>query len=231
MNLRIDKLAHGEIHGNKNHGQHESQGNIFQEKEEEGQERKKHGQHIDKENCLSLIFRDGQKAVVQVFLIRLHNPFVMGPVGLSVQDLLHTPAPDSEEHIEKGYAKNQNGNKNSGRGRQFIGGQDAGGRKDIAQEHGPRIAHKNPGGVKIIAEKAAHGTGENHEHHRIQPGPFQSEDHSQSDRCQHRKTRSQAIQPVDQVKGINKTHKPKHCKNQRHCSGKRNPEHGIQANP
>lgn len=154
---------------------------------------------------------------------------MIGPIGLAVQDFFHTSAPNRQEHIKKRHPKDQNRNKNSRRGSQFIGGQDACGRKKIAQEHGAHIPHKNPGRIEIIAEKTSHGTGQDQHHHRIKPDAFQSEHHGQGNRRHNGQSPGQAIHPVYQIKGIDKAYKPDDGKHQRHSVRERNAEHGIQA--
>lgn len=229
MDLRIDELSHGKVDGNQDHGQHESQRGIFQKKKEKSQEGEKHGQHIDKENSTSLVFRDSQEPVMEVFLIRPHNPFVIGTVGLAVQDLFHTPAPDRQENIEKRHPQDKDRNKNSRRGSQLIGGQDPGSGKNVAQEHGAHIPHKDPGGIEIIAEKTSYGPGQDQQHHRIEPHTLETEHHGQGNRCHNRQSPGQSIHPVNQIKGIDKSHKPDDGENQGKGFGERNTEHGIQA--
>ena len=134
----------------------------------------------------------------------------VGAVGAE-HGLVVERAPDhGEQGVGDGQAQRNDGDQNGDGGGRFLVGLDRADGKDVAEEHGAGVAHKNGGGIEVVDEEADGRPAERgHEQHHDGIGAGGGEDEG-GHQAEQAHAGGQAVESVDEVHGVDDAHDPQH---------------------
>ena len=152
-------------------------------------------EQVHDERRRRLLVRLFEQAMVQVVLVAVHDS-----AGMRVEQLAHAAPPDREDHVEKRHADGQQRQQQRGRGHGMVDRRKADDREDQSEKRAAGVAEKNPGRIEVVTQESEAGAGQNQHGDRLR---VVSADQQEPDRHaaarDDRESRSESVEPVDQV--------------------------------